>query len=227
MFDLILIKTLILDNKNKEQYTGIAYDGKHMYTSFINSPKIYLFDIMGRYKGDIKTKRPYISICFDSNEGCFWGVSLGYFKTIYKLDLFFNEIGYVYLPLGVCGITSIGYSRITNSLLCGDSKQVYNIHKSGEVFYINKINNNVFINSVGELKNLLLKSTSYRDSNFSIISIMNNDYKYDNICCMPTGILCKGIFSSYNKNNTFNLNFFGCSDKKNDYYIFKYKCIGF
>ncbi len=227
MIDLSLIKILMLDNKNKEQYTAIAYDGKNMYTSFINLSKIYKFDMMGRYKGDIQTKRSYISICFDYYERCFWGVSLGHFKTIYKLDVSFNEIGYVYLPFGVCGITSIGYNGTTNSLLCGDSNQIYNIYKTGEVFNINKIKKNVFINSLGELNNILLKSISYRGSCFSIISVINKDYVYNNICCMPTGILCKGIFVNYNKNNTFNLNLFGCCDKKNDYYIFKYKCIGF
>lgn len=111
---------------------GMAFADNRFYVTTKNSKTISVFDCRMKLCEEICAEREYNSICFDSEECCFWASSAKCLGRIFKLDMCFAEIDC--LAFNSCGvITGVSYYCEDDTFAIVSYGRVYKLCKCGEL----------------------------------------------------------------------------------------------
>ncbi|MEG0692420.1 MAG: hypothetical protein RR444_04995 [Oscillospiraceae bacterium] len=116
------------------QYRGIAFDGTHFYLTRPDSCQVLKFNEQFHQVGCYDVGRKYTSICYDSQDNCFWASAEDCYYKVLKLNTIFQEIDYLTIrPCDKCGgvICGISYNCEDDSILVALANCIVCIKKDG------------------------------------------------------------------------------------------------
>lgn len=116
------------------KYTGMAYDGHFFYLVLPQERKIYRLNQDFILFQTIEAARPYLGICFDHSENCFWAWEDGAKDVIYKLNCRLEETGFITMcqnDMDPAPITGLSFYCGHHTILAAFSGSIREYSKEG------------------------------------------------------------------------------------------------
>lgn len=101
-------------------YTSLTCDGNAFFLTVPLCNQIIKYNLCNHICEYILVQRPYVNMCYDPDDNCFWAITDADSNKIFKLDICFKEIDCISIPYfngQLFYITDLSYNTITQNLI--------------------------------------------------------------------------------------------------------------
>ena len=188
MKNLLLTFHTPLENAAGRPYSGMAFDGGHLYICSDIRPAVYRMDVNGCFREQLPTEKCYRSLCYDPRGQCFWAIAGTSRPTICRLSRSLRETDSFtpHLPRESF-YTCIAHGDDSDTLLLSGPDVIVGLSKQGDVLAEYPAPRSDHCLAAAEFHGSLLRCTSYLRTAAAIISITGPNHCRENLTCLPLG----------------------------------------
>ncbi len=197
MINLLLYSIKSLESRRGRIYSGIAFDGRYIYTCAEDIPGVFRFDMDGNKKGICSTEYKYKSLCCDEVNKCLWALPAAG-SYICKLDADFCEIERKSIKIpGKSSMRHISIRPTSGTLLICRGDGVYELgEKRIKINPCATMLDCEDYQSAAEVNGYLVSAGMSKMGSDTIIRIYRGKYA-ENLACLPVGHMVKGMCPFY------------------------------
>ncbi|MCL2853073.1 MAG: hypothetical protein FWE20_08595 [Defluviitaleaceae bacterium] len=180
---------ITLDADGHKAFSGMAFDGCHIFATLPKEYAIYKFNPEFAAKGSYHTRRPYKAIAFDVREKCFWASAGSDVDKVYKLDRKLREVDRITLKIDkkeICSpIAGLSYDCENDALLVAYPEIVLEADKtSGSVRILRRLCEGRFL---AVLSAAPYYAAAYRNNKKTEIQLLSREGRLVHTIAIPDG----------------------------------------